>query len=111
MFGQKTEDDKSIVYVEKVSNSGAETVSLLREMEYDYDLCVVGRGQSVLSPLTAGLAEWCECPELGAIGDVLVTSDFAAHVSVLVVKQYSGARLASDVNGNSIPDGATTIPL
>ncbi|GMH20370.1 hypothetical protein Nepgr_022211 [Nepenthes gracilis] len=95
-------DDDSIVYTEKVSNSGEETVSLLREMEHDYDLYVVGRGQSVLSPLTVGLVEWSECPELGAVGDVLVTSDFAAHVSVLVVQQYAVARPGA--NGKKASD-------
>ncbi|GAB4833801.1 hypothetical protein Ancab_032050 [Ancistrocladus abbreviatus] len=110
MFRQRTENDESIIYTEKVSNSGEETVNLLREMENYYDLYVVGRGQSVLSPLTVGLAEWSECPELGAIGDVLVTSDFASHASVLVVQQYIGAR-SIGINGGGIPSSSTVLPF
>ena len=47
-------------------------------------------GEEMSSPLTAGLTDWSECPELGAIGDLLASSDFAATVSVLVVQQYVG---------------------
>ncbi|KAG6775306.1 hypothetical protein POTOM_018750 [Populus tomentosa] len=38
----------------------------------------------------AGLADWSECTELGAIGDLLASSDFAATVLVLVVQQCLG---------------------
>ena len=31
--------------------------------------------------------DWSEYPELGAIGDILASSDFSATVSVLVVQQ------------------------
>ncbi|KAI7979458.1 Cation/H(+) antiporter 15 [Camellia lanceoleosa] len=55
-----------------------------------YDLFIVGRGQGMVSPLTAGLTDWSEFPELGAIGDLLASSDFAATMSVLVVQQYLG---------------------
>ncbi|PHU00701.1 hypothetical protein BC332_30488 [Capsicum chinense] len=36
------------------------------------------------------LTDWSECPELGAIGDLLASSDQASVVSVLVVQQYVG---------------------
>ncbi|KAL8151157.1 hypothetical protein V2J09_020965 [Rumex salicifolius] len=90
---QRSNAESPVEYVQLASNSGADTVAMLREMDHqNFDLYVVGRGQGVLSPTTAGLIEWSECPELGAIGDVLVTSDFAADVSVVVVQQYAGAR-------------------
>ncbi|KAL9266036.1 Cation/H(+) antiporter 15-like protein [Drosera capensis] len=108
-FRERVMNDESIEYMEMVSNSGDETVNLLRGMEHDYDLYVVGRGQTVRSPLTVGLAEWSESPELGTIGDVLVTSDFASHVSVLVVQQYPGARLHD--HGNESLYGATVMPF
>jgi len=92
-FIKKMAAEAEVEYVEMASNSGADTVAMLREMDHrNFDLYVVGRGQGVLSPTTAGLIEWSECPELGAIGDVLVTSDFASEVSVVVVQQYVGAR-------------------
>jgi hypothetical protein len=56
-----------------------------------FGLFIVGRGQGNISPLTAGLTDWSECPELGAIGDLLASSDFATIASVLVVQQYVGA--------------------
>ena len=69
-------------YTQKiVLNNREETVTVIRGMEHNYDLYVVGRGQKVLSPLTVGLNEWSECPELGAIGVILVASEFASTSS------------------------------
>ncbi|OAY36109.1 cation/H(+) antiporter 15 [Manihot esculenta] len=87
-------NDESVFYSERVVNNGEETVAAIRAMDINaYDLFVVGRGEGVISPLTAGLTDWSECPELGAIGDLLASSDFAATVSVLVIQQYVGAEL------------------
>ncbi|KAL6228012.1 hypothetical protein ACLB2K_001966 [Fragaria x ananassa] len=83
-------NDESIVYVEKVVNNGEETVAEVRAMDNVHDLFIVGRGQGMISPLTAGLTDWSECPELGAIGDLLASSDFATTASVLVVQQFVG---------------------
>lgn len=89
-FRMRTINDETIVYTEKVVNNGEETVAAIRSMDNVHDLFIVGRGQGMISPLTAGLTDWSECPELGAIGDLLASSDFAATVSVLVVQQYVG---------------------
>ncbi|KAJ9690952.1 hypothetical protein PVL29_013219 [Vitis rotundifolia] len=90
-FRIRTSGDENILYTEVVLNNGEETVTAIREVDHNYDLYVVGRGQKVLSPLTAGLNEWSDCPELGAIGDILVTSEFASTASVLVIQQFEGA--------------------
>ncbi|CAM8894675.1 unnamed protein product [Rhodiola kirilowii] len=89
-FRTKTGGNGSIVYSERIVNNGEETVSAIRAMENAHDMFIVGRGQGMISPLTAGLTDWSECPELGAIGDLLASSDAAATVSVLVVQQYIG---------------------
>nr|WDD38927.1 cation/H(+) antiporter-like protein [Fagopyrum tataricum] len=95
-FLQRNSAESPVQYMEMASNSGADTVAMLKEIDHrNFDLYMVGRGQGVLTPMTSGLIEWSECPELGPIGDVLVTSDFAVDVSVLVVQQYAGARLTS----------------
>ncbi|XP_027343130.1 cation/H(+) antiporter 15-like [Abrus precatorius] len=89
-------DDDSVTFVEKIVNNGEQTVAAIRSMDDVHDLFIVGRGQGMISPLTAGLTDWSECPELGAIGDFLASSDFAATASVLVVQQYVGAELEED---------------
>ncbi|MED6156395.1 Cation/H(+) antiporter 15 [Stylosanthes scabra] len=96
-------NNKSIVYIEKVVNNGEETVATIRSMEDNHDLIIVGRGQGSVSPLTAGLTDWSECPELGAIGDLLASPDFATSASVLVVQQYIGQGSEVD-NGLVTPD-------
>ncbi|KAJ4977367.1 hypothetical protein NE237_002473 [Protea cynaroides] len=101
-FRLKNMNVESIVYTEKVVNNGEETVAAIRAMDNAYDLYIVGRGQGLISPLTAGLTDWSECPELGAIGDLLSSSDFAATVSVLVVQQYASS--ASDGGILGMPD-------
>ncbi|OIW00475.1 hypothetical protein TanjilG_05825 [Lupinus angustifolius] len=86
-------NDESVVYTEKEVNDGEETVAAIRSMDDMHDLFIVGRGRGMLSQLTAGLTDWSECPELGAIGDLLASSDFASNASVLVVQQYVGAEI------------------
>ncbi|CAI9755355.1 unnamed protein product [Fraxinus pennsylvanica] len=97
-FRARTVNDGSIVYTEKVVNHGEETVAAIRSIDPIHDLFIVGRGQGMTSPLTAGLMDWSECPELGAIGDLLASSDFASMYSVLVVQQYVGM----DVHGDAL---------
>ncbi|KAL7111381.1 hypothetical protein ACP275_05G083300 [Erythranthe tilingii] len=89
-FRAATMNDSSVHYVEKVVNHGEETVAAIRSIDTRHDLFVVGRGHGMISPVTAGLSDWSECPELGAIGDLLASSDFATTYSVLVVQQYVG---------------------
>ncbi|KAA8519517.1 hypothetical protein F0562_013773 [Nyssa sinensis] len=95
-FRQHMAADESIVYLEKVVNNGVETIAAVRSMGGDFDLYVVGRGMKRFSSLTAGLADWSECPELGAIGDLLMSSDFSSTASVLVVQQYDRTGQAGD---------------
>ncbi|KAI5655682.1 hypothetical protein M9H77_32869 [Catharanthus roseus] len=95
-FKSRTCHDESIVFIEKIVNNGEETVASIRGIDSIHDLFIVGRGQGMISSLTAGLTDWSECPELGAIGDLLASSDFAATVSVLVVQQYVGMEIHGD---------------
>ncbi|KAJ9135891.1 hypothetical protein P3X46_033016 [Hevea brasiliensis] len=88
-FRLKSAGEQFVVYEEKVVNNDEELITALKGMHHMYDLYVVGRREGMDSPLTAGLMDWCEYPELGAMGDLLVTSSFAQG-SVMVVQQYSG---------------------
>ncbi|RDX76324.1 Cation/H(+) antiporter 15, partial [Mucuna pruriens] len=82
-------NDDSVVYIDKYVNNGEETVAAIRSMDNANDLFIVGRGQGTLSStLTDGLTDWSECPELGAIGDLLASSDFETTASVLVMHQH-----------------------
>lgn len=80
--------DTSLYYAETVINNSEETVAAVKSVDKIHDLFIVGKRQGVLSNLTEGLTEWSETPELGAIGDLLVSPDFPGRVSVLVVQHY-----------------------
>ncbi|KNA15007.1 hypothetical protein SOVF_101990 [Spinacia oleracea] len=108
-FRSKTANSESITYTERIVNNGEETVASIRAIETVHDLYIVGRGQGMISPLTAGLTDWSECPELGAIGDMLASSDFAATSSVLVVQQYVG--LGPQHESPATPDSPTAPDL
>ncbi|CAM8902024.1 unnamed protein product [Rhodiola kirilowii] len=97
-FRMRTSNNESIVYAEKTVNHGEDTVAAIRSIDNVHDLFIVGRGQGI-SPLTAGLTDWSECPELGAIGDFLASADFAVAVSVLVVQQYVGVGVQGEGRG------------
>lgn len=92
-------NDDSMSYIEKVVSNGEETVAAIRGMNNVNDLFIVGRGQgNSISTLTEGLTDWSECPELGAIGDLLASSDFETTASVLVMNQY----VAQGLDGEDI---------
>ncbi|KAF5194793.1 Cation/H(+) antiporter [Thalictrum thalictroides] len=99
-FRLKTANNKAIAYREELVYNGEETVAAIHSIDSAHDLYIVGKGQGT-SPLTAGITDWSECPELGAIGDLLSSSDFAATVSVLVVQQYVGSEIQE---GHGTPD-------
>ncbi|KAK8970585.1 Cation/H(+) antiporter 15 [Platanthera guangdongensis] len=88
-------------YVERTVSNAEETVAVLREMEGRYDLYIAGIGEGMSSPLTEGLTEWIDCPELGPIGDLLASSDFMSRASVLVLRRgkYRGGNLGVEIAG------------
>lgn len=94
-FQEHSNNDKTIAYFELFSNNGDETVGLIKTMNPDYDLFIVGKGDNVLSSFMNGLNDWTECPELGPVGNLLVMSESTANASVLVLKQYMGVELAN----------------
>ncbi|XP_030458702.2 cation/H(+) antiporter 1 [Syzygium oleosum] len=75
-------------YVEKCVNNGTQTVAALTEMGDMYTLFIVGRGRRGQSPMTTGMSDWEECPELGIVGDVLASSEFSINGSVLIIQQH-----------------------
>ncbi|XP_051129688.1 cation/H(+) antiporter 15-like [Andrographis paniculata] len=103
-FCEGTEDNSSVAYMEREVSHGEETVGIIRSMNKNHDLVIVGRGRGVTSPVTAGLSDWCECPELGAIGDLLASPDFTSTYSVLVVQQYQGDEVLGDVATINMPE-------
>ncbi|KAL5205385.1 hypothetical protein ABZP36_033594 [Zizania latifolia] len=85
-----------VAYLEKTVEDGEGTASVVRAMSDKFDLLVVGRrGESdddlEGSALTSGLSEWSEFPELGVLGDMLASAEFASKVSILVVQQQQAA--------------------
>ncbi|KAH6773550.1 hypothetical protein C2S51_011954 [Perilla frutescens var. frutescens] len=89
-FKMATASSRSIRCFDLVLNDEEETIKAIKSMdEHNHDLYLVGRGRGMASPLTSGLADWCECPELGPIGDLLVTSEFESSFSVLIVQQHT----------------------
>ncbi|KAG6537723.1 cation/H(+) antiporter 15-like [Zingiber officinale] len=88
-FRQLFASHASVAYEEKVVRDGEETVKAIREMGDAYNLYIVGReGGDSTSVLLASLSNFVEFKELGPIGDLLVSAEFSATSSVLVVQQY-----------------------
>ncbi|KAG4140144.1 hypothetical protein ERO13_D07G239200v2 [Gossypium hirsutum] len=76
-------------YWEEVAKDGAGTASVLRTLENQYDIIVVGRRHYDTFPLLSGLTESNENKELGVIGDMLASSDFLGNTTILVVQQHT----------------------
>ncbi|RRT38390.1 hypothetical protein B296_00057357, partial [Ensete ventricosum] len=86
-------DNASVSYTDKVVSNSSDTVVTIRSMGSIYDFYVVGRASGGDSPLIAGMREFTDFPELGPIGDLLVSSDMDAMASVLVMQQYVEERM------------------
>ncbi|KAL8166681.1 hypothetical protein V2J09_008180 [Rumex salicifolius] len=84
-FLVSVESKENIRYEEREVEDGTGTTSIARSLEEHIDLVMVGRHHHHDSPALLGLADWSDCPELGAMGDMLSTWDF--HFSVLIVQQ------------------------
>ncbi|KAF1889338.1 hypothetical protein Lal_00024661 [Lupinus albus] len=82
-------NDDSISYSEIDVHTGEHIQTMLNEVEKSgCDLYIVGQGNCRNLRVFTNLSEWCDCSELGVIGDILASNEFASHASVLVVQQY-----------------------
>lgn len=95
MFRFKCSSNGRVAYRKEMVNHCGETIEAIRSMKNLYDLMLVGRRHEEDSLAVQGLSEWCQNPELGVIGDFLVSSDFSeGMVSVLVIQQQINVRRA-----------------
>lgn len=93
-FREKVSGSDSIKFQESVISNAAEVVDAIRAYS-TCNLFLVGRiseGQVV-----AALKKNSECPELGPIGNLLISPELSTTASVLVVQQYR-----SQLTGHSL---------
>lgn len=82
-------NDDSISYSEVDVHSGEDIPTVLNELDkFGCDLYIVGQGNCRNLRVFSNLLEWCDCSELGVIGDILASNNFGSRSSVLVVQQY-----------------------
>ncbi|KNA20408.1 hypothetical protein SOVF_052320, partial [Spinacia oleracea] len=85
-FYHKLQGNERMSLQEVVVNDGAETTNAVIAVKNDIDLAVVGRyHEPGCTPLFGLTDRWCEYPELGILGDLLITPEF--NFSVLVVQE------------------------
>ncbi|KAL0419178.1 UNVERIFIED_CONTAM: Cation/H(+) antiporter 15 [Sesamum radiatum] len=84
--------NKQWFYQEELVKDSLGLITVITSMESCFDLILVGRRHREDSPLLAGLHDWNEFPELGCVGDMLVSLDSNCKASVLVVQQPSSFR-------------------
>ncbi|KAK2420946.1 cation/H antiporter [Trifolium repens] len=82
----------SVTYIEEKVKDGPQTALIIRSYVTEFDLIIVGRQAGVETPQTCGLLQWSEYPELGVLGDLLVSTDAGGKASVFVIQQQRTAR-------------------
>ncbi|WCJ27972.1 cation/H+ exchanger 26 [Euphorbia peplus] len=89
-FMMKTDECTNRVrYMEETITEGSETAKLLRAACQDFELMLVGRRHDPESAILSGLTEWREIEELGVVGDMLASADFACRALILVIQQQA----------------------
>lgn len=78
-----------VKYVEKMIRDGTGTAAVMRSMEDEYELIIVGRRHDTQSPLLLGLSDWVEESELGPVGDMFALADSESISTILVVQQHT----------------------
>ncbi|KAM4083546.1 hypothetical protein ACB094_08G065800 [Castanea mollissima] len=86
-FKMPNTHQKHCLYREEVVKNSVEIINVIKSIENLYELILVGRQHESNSPLFMGLTLCNEYPELGYLGDMLVSSESDWKVSVLVVQQ------------------------
>ncbi|KAK7266958.1 hypothetical protein RIF29_19620 [Crotalaria pallida] len=109
-------NDDFISYVEFDVLTDDDVIPLMKEIEKGgCDLYIVGKGNCRSSKIFSNLGEWCDCTELGVIGDILASDNFNTKASVLVVQQYGyGGNVLekqNNNNANTISDGFESIAM
>lgn len=117
-FRQAMASNYRVTYIEEVIMDGSGTVAVIRSMENDYQLVLVGRSHDRRSPLLSGLGDCSERSELGAIGEIFVSADANGDAMILVVQQHnklenegSGSRKQSHGDPNSVKDDEEEMPI
>lgn len=81
-------ENDNVLYKEEIVRHGADTSAIIGSvLDGNYDLICVGRHSQSDSPLIEGLSAWTDLPELGTIGDLLVSSETSKPTSILVIQQ------------------------
>ncbi|KAF4389323.1 hypothetical protein G4B88_006382 [Cannabis sativa] len=94
---EKSSKDDSIEYVERFVDSFRDVVEGVRDFNR-CNLFLVGRtAQGVIGEClsNSNVSVKSECPELGALGNLLVSSEFSTTASVLIVQQHQNHQMFS----------------
>lgn len=91
-FRRNLAGNYQVMYMEEVVTDGTGTVAVIRSMENNYELIIVGRCHDTWSPLVLGLSGWHEETELGDVGDMLASADFRGNATILVVQQHNNVK-------------------
>ncbi|TKY61125.1 Cation/H(+) antiporter 15 [Spatholobus suberectus] len=96
-------NEDSISYSEIDVHTGEDIPAVLNELEkIGCDLYIVGQGNCRNSRVFSNLLEWCDCSELGVIGDILASNNFGSRSSLLVVQQYGYGGMVFGKNLNHV---------
>ncbi|XP_024630665.1 cation/H(+) antiporter 15 [Medicago truncatula] len=96
-------NNDSISYSEVNVHSGEDIPTTLNELENFYcNLYIVGQGNRRNNRVFLNLLDWCDCPELGVLGDILASDNFVSRSSVLVVQQYGYGGMVLEKQPNHV---------
>ncbi|OWM87386.1 cation/H(+) antiporter 15-like [Punica granatum] len=81
-----------VTYRAIVAEDGIEVINIIKSLELDCDLLILGRRPMSRSLFSEGMIHFSENPELGVIGDLLVSNDCRGHATSILVMQHCSCR-------------------
>ncbi|KAI4384554.1 hypothetical protein MLD38_002694 [Melastoma candidum] len=95
-FIAEKETNEHVGYHEIMAENLEQVMKCVRDMEGGNNLVVVGRQRRKTKLLDEDMMlDWSDNPELGVLGDMIVSADYLSSMSVLVMQHYG------DVNSSS----------
>ena len=97
---------RSVTFEERVVNTNPIEVAIDIGRIEEFTLLVMGRGRTPSPMIATLMGRQVEFPELGIIGDALITHSHHTHSSILVIQRHDPALVKEEIDCRKVEDAS-----